>query len=154
MPSPAATVAAKPPSAHRAAAPPSSTASAPAASPVKAWREDIASAPRQHDLAQARRSPSGPVRAPPSPATPAPQHHRRAPTTARPRATTAACSPTSAQPPAHRARRTSTRPGELLLARGRGRGEKLPRRHLPRGAHGFAGPPPAAAKQGRGSGWG
>nr|XP_051202561.1 protein TRACHEARY ELEMENT DIFFERENTIATION-RELATED 7A-like [Lolium perenne] len=81
----------------------------------------------------AHESPSGPVRAPPSPATPAPQHHRRAPTTTRPRATTAALQPR--RPPS---RPAHPRPPHLdALGRapprqGTREGEKLPRRHLPR----------------------
>ncbi|XP_071675583.1 uncharacterized protein [Lolium perenne] len=97
-----------------------------------------------------RAGPQEPIRArarrqaPPRPAAP-----RRSPTSTRPRTTTAARSPAGAQPPAHRAHRTSPRPGELPLAGGRGRGRECPAATFPGGARGFAGPPPAAAKQGR-----
>nr|XP_051197412.1 uncharacterized protein LOC127310814 [Lolium perenne] len=129
-----------------------STASAPAASPVEARREDIAS-PR--DSATSR-EPAEPIRARARAAKPrnaratappprpdhgqAARHHGR-------------CSPASPAAGPPRPPHLDA-PGELLLAGGRGRGREAPRRHLPRGAHGFAGPPPAAAKQGRGSGWG
>nr|XP_051220996.1 uncharacterized protein LOC127339156 [Lolium perenne] len=79
---------------RRAAAPPSSTAHTLAALSVKTGKECTTSAPASTGQAsatwgnpvQARKSPSGPMRAQPCPASPAPLHHRRA----RPRATTTA----------------------------------------------------------------
>nr|XP_051229323.1 uncharacterized protein LOC127347139 [Lolium perenne] len=107
--------------------------------------------PPTDDPEQARAGPQEPIRARRRAAKPhrTPLHHL--PPRPRPdHGPPAARSPAGAQPPAHRARRTSPRPGELLLARGRGRGRECHAATFPGGARGFAGPPPAAAKRGRG----
>nr|XP_051190175.1 uncharacterized protein LOC127303489 [Lolium perenne] len=92
------------------------------------------------DPEQARAGPQEPIRGPHAPPSPtAPRCTTTGPdldpaTDHRPPA-----APAGAQPPAHRARRTSPCRGELLLARGRGRGRESPAATFPGGARGFAG---------------